>query len=122
MSITQSKTTVDCADVAKVAAFWSAALERPIAAEANEYFAMIPAVVPGEQTWLFLKVPEGKTAKNRMHVDFGSTDRAADVARLLELGASLVGDYDEWGTRWTTLQDVEGNEFCIGEPSSSHTE
>jgi hypothetical protein len=50
-----------------------------------------------------------------MHVDFHSDDRGADVERLLALGAHRVGDYDEWGTNWTTLRDVEGNEFCIAQ-------
>jgi hypothetical protein len=36
------------------------------------------------------------------------------VERLLGLGATKVGEYDEYGTRWTTLRDVEGNEFCVG--------
>jgi predicted enzyme related to lactoylglutathione lyase len=31
----------------------------------------------------------------------------------IELGATVVHDKDEWGTRWTTLTDPEGNEFCV---------
>ena len=115
MSLTQVATTVDCTDVAAVSAFWSAALDRPIGPEANAYFAMIPPTGPGQLAWLFLAVPEGKSAKNRMHTDFRSTDRAADVARLLELGACHVGDYNEYGVSWTTLRDVEGNEFCVSD-------
>jgi hypothetical protein len=66
--------------------------------------------VPG--LWL-QKVPERKQVKNRAHFDLHADDRDAAVARLLGLGATKVGDYDEYGTRWTTLQDVEGNEFCV---------
>jgi len=40
-------------------------------------------------------------------------DRAAEVERLVELGATHVHDKDEWNTRWTTLTDPEGNEFCV---------
>lgn len=120
MSLTQAATTIDCTSVAAVSAFWSAALGRPIAPEANDFFAMIPPTGPGELAWLFLAVPEPKTAKNRMHADFHSSDRQADVERLLALGAEKVGDYDEWGASWTTLRDVEGNEFCVADQSSSH--
>ena len=65
-------------------------------------------------------VPEGKTAKNRMHADFVSDDRAADVERLIGLGASKIGDHDEYGISWTTLADVEGNEFCVADPAPGH--
>lgn len=67
---------------------------------------------------MFMAVPEPKTAKNRMHIDLSSNDRAADVERLLGLGASTVGEYQEYGVSWTTLRDVEGNEFCVSDPHS----
>jgi predicted enzyme related to lactoylglutathione lyase len=54
-----------------------------------------------------------------MHVDFRSDDREAEVERVVALGASRVGEHDEFGVRWTVLTDPEGNEFCIGEPSGS---
>jgi hypothetical protein len=66
-------------------------------------------------TWLFAKVPEPKRAKNRMHVDVAAADCGAEVARLVELGATRVADVDEWGYRWTVLQDPEGNEFCVAQ-------
>ena len=68
-----------------------------------------------ETTWLFAKVPEPKTAKNRMHLDVATTDVEAEVARLLELGATRVRDVDEWGYVWTVMQDPEGNEFCVAQ-------
>ena len=67
-------------------------------------------------TWLFCRVPEGKTAKNRMHIDLTADDRNAEVARLIDLGATHVDDKDEWGVQWSTMQDPEGNEFCIAGP------
>ena len=104
--------TFDCAEPIAMAAFWSAALGRPVDDGASEYFASIG--MAGEPTrWLFIKVSEAKTAKNRMHIDFASSDSAADVERLVGLGATKVGDHDEWGHRWTVMADVEGNEFCV---------
>jgi predicted enzyme related to lactoylglutathione lyase len=110
---------VDCQDAAALAAFWSAALDRPVDEGASPYFASIGIRFRSRQpAWLFLKVPEPKVAKNRMHVDFGADDRAAEVERLVSLGASSHGEHDEYGTRWTVLADPEGNEFCVGMPSA----
>ncbi|MFN8099191.1 MAG: VOC family protein [Dermatophilaceae bacterium] len=116
MTLTPAATTLDCTDVPAVSAFWSAALDRPLDPGASAYFAKISAQGPGASTWMFIGVPEPKTAKNRLHIDFVSDDRAADVERLLTLGATKVGDYDEYGHRWSTLRDVEGNEFCVADP------
>jgi hypothetical protein len=105
--------TVDCADPVKVSAFWSAALGRTVDDGANESFASIGGSDDSLPGWYFVKVPEGKAAKNRMHVDLRAEDRDAAVAHLLALGATHHRDYDEGGAQWTTLLDVEGNEFCV---------
>lgn len=62
------------------------------------------------------QVPEGKTAKNRLHLDVRvePAERAAEVARLVGLGATERGSFDEHGSSWTVLTDPEGNEFCLG--------
>ena len=61
---------------------------------------------------LFGAVPEAKTVKNRLHLDFRPDDRDAEVERLLALGATRadVGQGDE---SWVVLADPEGNEFCV---------
>ena len=112
MAITPIHITVDCTDVAAVAEFWSAALQRPVHSQ-SEFVAEISGGKSGPTGWLFIRVPEGKTAKNRLHIDFGTADREDEVRRLLALGATRIGDYHEWGAVWTTLADVEGNEFCV---------
>ena len=112
MALTPIHITVDCSNVTAVATVWSAALQRPVDSQ-SEDVAEIPGTGTGSTGWLFIRVPEGKTAKNRLHIDFGTADRGAEVARLLALGASRIGDHDEWGAVWTTLADVEGNEFCV---------
>jgi hypothetical protein len=58
----------------------------------------------------FARVPEPKTAKNRMHFDLRAPGAVADeVARLVALGATVVRvDPD-----LTTMRDPEGNEFCV---------
>ncbi|HLZ29223.1 MAG TPA: VOC family protein [Chloroflexota bacterium] len=113
MTLQLANITFDCADSARVAAFWSAALNRPLDDGPSQWFASIGRTDPSQTVWLFIKVPEGKAAKNRCHVDLHADSRAAEVARLLALGAQHVGDYDEHTHQWTTLRDVEGNEFCV---------
>ncbi|MEJ7584603.1 MAG: VOC family protein [Acidimicrobiales bacterium] len=63
----------------------------------------------------FLKVPEGKSAKNRVHLDVRVEADAmrARAAELEGLGAHIVGEFDEPEGRWITLLDPEGNEFCL---------
>ena len=103
--------TFDAADPPRLAAFWSEATGQPIA-ESSPYFAMLEPNEIGIRM-LFIKVPEDKSAKNRMHVDFQAADREAEVERLVSLGATRHDTYDEYGVNWTTLADPEGNEFCV---------
>lgn len=118
MTLKIAAISFDCEHATELATFWSAALDRPIdpgEAAAAPFFASIgrEKPTPGEPVLMFLKVPEGKTAKNRTHLDLDATDRAAEVDRLVGLGATVVHDKDEWGVRWTTLLDPAGNEFCV---------
>jgi hypothetical protein len=116
--------TVDCTDALVVARFWAAALGRPLDPPSSSEFASIGMPqhrdtqgwrLEGDPTWLFAKVPEGKAAKNRMHVDMAAADLQAEVARLVELGAPRGADKNEWGADWTVKQDPEGNEFCVAQ-------
>jgi hypothetical protein len=69
----------------------------------------------GAARLLFVQVPEGKTVKNRMHVDVnvGKDHIDAKVAELTALGARELYKIDEPGTFHTTMADPEGNEFCV---------
>jgi catechol-2,3-dioxygenase len=102
---------VDCADPSRLARFWSEVLGYRVSDEdatgvAISGSAVMPAV-------LFIRVPEGRVAKNRIHFDVCATDRdhEEELARLLALGARRSGI--EAGGRWTVLEDPEGNEFCL---------
>ena len=113
MTLFLHNVTLDCNDILAVAQFWSAALGRPLDDGASEGFASIGAGDDSVTGWFFMGVPDAKGSKNRFHVDLHADDRETEVARLIGLGATRFGDYDESGTRWTTLQDIEGNEFCV---------
>ena len=65
--------TFDAQDPRALATFWSAVLGRPVSVGANEFFAIIDRTVT-EPALLFLRVPEAKTAKNRMHMDLDCED------------------------------------------------
>lgn len=117
MTIQVAAITLDCANALTLAEFWSAVLGRPVDSgepKASPFFARIP---PGEggPSMMFIQVPETKTVKNRAHLDLATDSREVEVARLIGLGASHIHDKDEWGVKWTTLADPEGNEFCIAE-------
>lgn len=113
MTVHLANVTIDCADPLAVSAFWAAALDRTVDGDASEYFASIDRHDPDRISLFFIAVPEAKSTKNRVHIDLHADDRAATVDRLLALGATRLDDHDEWGVVWTTLADVEGNEFCV---------
>ena len=119
MTLQTAAITFDCADALRVARFWSEALGRPIddgQPPASQFFARIAGdPQTGAPTMMFIAVPEGKSVKNRVHLDLDADDREAEVRRLIELGATHIHDKDEWGISWTTLADPEGNEFCVGQ-------
>jgi predicted enzyme related to lactoylglutathione lyase len=104
--------TFDAHDPVALATFWSTLLDRPVLEWANENLAAIDRT-ESAPAWLFIRVPEDKTAKNRMHVDL-DVDDLEDARRQLEsLGASFVHERNEYGVHWYTFRDPEGNEFCV---------
>jgi catechol 2,3-dioxygenase-like lactoylglutathione lyase family enzyme len=113
MPSTVDTLTIDCADPRRLAAFWTQALGYELR-EASDDEAEI--VDPAGRGWplLFLVVPEGKSVKNRLHLDV-RPPRSMDeeVQRLEAAGASVQRRVDEDGSFWTVMGDPEGNEFCV---------
>jgi predicted enzyme related to lactoylglutathione lyase len=110
--------TVDCADPYRQALFWSEATgwQEDPSDPNNPGDPEGRIVSPQGFSLLFIPVSEGKTVKNRVHLDLIPAIRSRDeeVARLLAIGASLVGDHRRSdGTGWVTMADPEGNEFCV---------
>ncbi len=92
MSISIAAVTVDCRNASEIAGFWSAVFEVPIDTSppgSSEFFASIGRDDPsaGGPTMMFIQVPEGKTVKNRTHLDLAADDPAAEIERLVALGA-----------------------------------
>ena len=132
--------TLDCDDAPRLAAFWKTALgyvdEPPPAPFATraEWIAHYEPDDDGAEddgAWLcdpdgvgprlsILKVPEPKSAKNRLHLDIrvpvrgGPEERweaiRAEAARLVEAGGRVLAEFDG---HHVVMADPEGNEFCV---------
>ena len=108
--------TFDCDNPARVAEFWGAALGYTVE-NYNELFAGATHPDGTRPNLLFIKVPEGRSAKNRVHLDLAADDREAEIERLIGLGATRGATHtmSEYNITWTVLQDPEGNELCVGQ-------
>ena len=130
MSIRWYALVVDCRDIVAQSRWWAEALDWRIGFEADNEVVLVPphALDAAREIPLFergpglvfVPVPEGKTVKNRLHIDLalgsppGDGDQAAEVRRLEALGARRVDvGQDPDATRWVVMADPEGNEFCV---------
>ncbi|MFJ5228357.1 VOC family protein [Kitasatospora sp. NPDC088391] len=112
MSLTAAMITMDCAEPQELARWWATALGGEIAEDHGDF--VIVGAKPVAMG--FQRVAEERRGKNRAHVDFGvppGTVLAEEVARLVALGASVVGEHSVPGLTWVVLQDPAGNEFCV---------
>ncbi|MBX9397313.1 VOC family protein [Streptomyces sp. TRM72054] len=111
MSLEWEQVNVDAADPVALGSWWAEALGWVVVNDSAEEFEIRPAPdrLPG---LLFAPVPEGKSVKNRLHLDFRPDDQEAEVTRLLALGARPA-DVGQGEQTWVVLTDPEGNEFCV---------
>ena len=113
---------VDCHDLKLVAYFWCAVLRYEVLEVQDDLIEIGAGTATAEgfrkeplpPTIVFVKVPEGKTVKNRLHIDVSPIDasQADEVERVLALGAKKI-DIGQGDVGWVVLADPEGNEFCI---------
>lgn len=117
---------VDCRQPALLARFWAAALDGfevlpydddEVARLASvgltpESDTCVIVVGPGPEL-AFQQVDVAEGAKKPMHLDVGASDIAAEVARLVALGATVRERFDDH----TWMLDPEGNDFCVTGPS-----
>jgi predicted enzyme related to lactoylglutathione lyase len=111
--------TIDAENPKRLADFWAAALDWKITYE-DEIEVSIELLDGSPEVGripdiLFIKVPDKKVVKNRLHFDLRPVDQLAEVARLEALGAKKVeiGQSEDPGTSWEVMADPEGNEFCV---------
>jgi predicted enzyme related to lactoylglutathione lyase len=115
MTISVLAISFDAHHAAELAQFWAQALHRSVNDGATEDFASIAADTDRAlgAVLMFHKVPEGKTVKNRVHLDLHAADVLAEADRLISLGAQQIRSLGENDNRWISLRDPEGNEFDL---------
>jgi hypothetical protein len=117
MNIRFQALCVDARDPSAIASFWESALGWRRTYDNPDEVVLEPPAGSAEEgvapDLLFLRVPEEKSVKNRLHIDLRPVDQATEVARLESLGARRVsvGQSDE--VTWVVLADPDGNEFCV---------
>jgi catechol 2,3-dioxygenase-like lactoylglutathione lyase family enzyme len=111
---------IDTANPADLAAFWQSALGWRRTFEQDDQIVLEPPAGSPEDgivpDLLFLRVPEEKAGKNRLHLDLRPADQAAEVARLQGLGAVLADVGQGTAATWVVMADPDGNEFDVLEP------
>ena len=112
MSLEWEQVIVAAQDPAELGRWWQDALGWVAVDEGPDVFEIRPAPeqLPG---LLFVPVPEAKSIKNRLHLDFRPDDRDAEVERFLALGATRADIGQGEQASWVVLTDPEGNEFCV---------
>jgi Glyoxalase-like domain len=122
MTVRIRSITFDCRDPYLMAGFWSQLTgyrEDPGNSNHPDDPEGLLIAPDGSASLLFMRVPEAKQVKNRVHLDLTPGDTAPgardeEVRRVMALGATLVDDHRRPdGTGWVVLADPEGNEFCI---------
>jgi catechol 2,3-dioxygenase-like lactoylglutathione lyase family enzyme len=129
VSVRWYSVVVDCNDVAAQASWWAETLGWAVAYQADDEVVLVPphALAAGDRTpveergpgLVFVPVAEGKSVKNRLHIDLApraGDDQESEVQRLVGLGATRVDVGQGSGSTWVVLADPEGNEFCVLSP------
>lgn len=114
--------TIDCHNPKLLGEFWAEVLSWQVTHESETEVVLEPPagspLVNVAPDILFLKVPDKKVVKNRLHLDLRPDDRDAEVTRIKKLGAVEVeiGQSQDPNVTWVVLADPEGNEFCVLQP------
>ncbi len=111
MTLTWEQVVVEASDTVELGRWWADALGWVVVEDDPSEFEIRPTPdgLPG---LLFLRSPQAKTTKNRLHLDFRPDDQEAEVERLVAAGAVRV-DIGQGEASWVVLADPEGNEFCV---------
>jgi hypothetical protein len=106
---------VECEDPHRLAEFWCQALGFEIVHRTDDIvdIALGPGVFPGIE---FLSVQHRSRGRGSLHLDLNPDDQAAEVDRLISLGARPIDVGQAVDADWVVLADPEGNAFCILAP------
>lgn len=111
MSLEWEHVIVHTAHPVDLGRWWADALGWTVVWQSDDEYAIrsAPDRLPG---LTFVTMRDPKVAKNRLHLDFHPDDQAAEVDRLVAMGAQRV-DIGQGKQAWVVLADPDGNEFCI---------
>ncbi len=111
MGLEWEQVVVAAHDPVALGRWWCEALDWVVVNDDPVVFEIQPTPdqLPG---LLFLATGDAKNTQNRLHIDLRPDDQAAEVDRLMSLGASRV-DVGQGEVPWVVLADPEGNEFCV---------
>jgi hypothetical protein len=102
----------DCPNPEALARFWQALIGGEVEVESEEW-----AILDGDDQGFYIgfqKVPEKKSAKNRVHLDVEVEDLDAAVDEAEQLGARKSGArVEEDDGAFQVMLDLGGNEFCL---------
>ncbi|MGC4932119.1 VOC family protein [Gordonia sp. DT30] len=112
MSLAIGMITFDSDDPVRLGRWWAEQMNGTVVAENDGYFVMV-SLGDGRPALGFQKVNDPTRGKNRVHLDLTSDDRGAAARRLVDAGATRVGEYEMGGFAWVTLADPDGNQFCV---------
>jgi predicted enzyme related to lactoylglutathione lyase len=120
MALSLQCITVDAHNPKALAEFWAEVLGWSVGEDGDDIGWWIERELndpknTGFPDILFLKVPDSKVVKNRLHLDLRPDDQALEVERLEKLGAKKIeiGQSTDPDTTWVVMADPEGNEFCV---------
>lgn len=104
--------TIDCEDPTALAGWYVDAIGGKVVQDMEGMFVM--ADIAGTRIG-FQKADSISPGKNRIHIDFHTTDDLSEtVANLVAKGAQQQGESEMPGLKWATLQDPQGNVFDVG--------
>jgi predicted enzyme related to lactoylglutathione lyase len=106
--------TIDCNDLDRMATFWSELLGVEIVGKEGGFAFLAHAPDRKVTVWL-QEVPEPRTGKTRVHLDFAVPDLAATERRIVELGGTVGEQHTFHQFRWKVCADPEGNVFDVME-------
>jgi hypothetical protein len=104
---------VDCNDFDTMSAFWAEALHHMPRGPAEDDWVVLRDPEGSNVNVSLQKVPEKASEKDRLHFDLYTTDQAAEVERLLGIGATRHPREPEPDEDFVVLADPEGNLFCV---------
>ena len=107
--------TIDCNDLEGMTAFWAGLLN--VDFQVAEPFGFLGHTPDRKVTLWLQEVPERRTGKNRLHLDFAVPDLEAALDRVRAMGGEVGEEYAWREYRWRTCSDPEGNVFDIMEAS-----